>query len=109
MGFHPRLLRQIRQGNKLMSTFSSVFVPASPSSTTSFTGTPGATTASSVLVVGYRTIIGVSSGSATDTNTSGVHIKFGNVTKSPTAAATDLLVPAGTIQYFDTGDEFDRI
>ena len=92
-----------------MSTFQSVLVPTTPTSATLFTATPGANTASSVITVGYRTIVGVTMGSATDTNTSGLHIKFGNVTKSPTAAATDWFIPAGTVQFFDMGEEFDRL
>lgn len=87
-----------------MATFTSVLVPSSPTSTTLFNGTGGAST---TLTVGFHAIIGITAAGATAGNV--LNVRFGSALKAPTAAATDWAIPIGTTQYFDLGAEFDRV
>lgn len=92
-----------------MSTFASILTPATPTAATLFNGTLVAATAVS-KTIGYRQIIGVTTVGTTDANAAaGIHIRFGNLTRVPTATAADWFIPLGTVQYFDMGEEFDRI
>lgn len=93
-----------------MSTFASILTPTSPiTNTTLFNGTLVAGTAVS-LTLSYRLIVGVTTVGGTDANAAaGIHIRFGNITKAPTATSADWFIPPGTVQFFDMGSEFDRI
>src|SRR5579864_5759081 len=87
-----------------MSTFTSVLVPTSPTTTTLFNGTAGAST---TVTLAQRTVIAVACISATAGDA--INIRFGNASKAPTATVADWPVAAGTVQYFDLGEEFDRL
>lgn len=85
-----------------MATVQSILVPTSPvTNVTTFTGTISALGTAAVTLA-PRTLFAVSV--SADSN-----IRFGNVTKSPTAAVTDFPVWAKSIQMWETGEEMDRI
>lgn len=87
-----------------MSILQSVWTPGSPTATTLFQGTAGAAT---TITVSFRGLIGVACVSAVAGDT--LNIRFGSAAKAPTATAADWPVAAGTVQYFDLGNEFDRL
>lgn len=93
-----------------MATYLSYLVPAVPiANTTLFTATLTTGTASGQLVVGFKSIIGISMSSAAGAVTNGMTVRFGNVNRSQAATTTDFFLPPGLIHYFDTGPEFDRV
>jgi hypothetical protein len=69
-----------------------------------FQGTAGATT---TKTVGQHVIIGIACTSSVAGDT--LNVRFGSAANAPTATAADWAVPAGTVQFFDLGQEFDRV
>lgn len=84
-----------------MATFQSIFVPASPTAATLFTGTLTAGTNATVILA-QRTLFAVSV--SVDSN-----VRFGNASKAPTATAADFPIWGKSVQEWDMGEEFDRI
>jgi hypothetical protein len=82
-----------------MATFLTYAVPSGAAATTA-AGT-GASTGEIVLYKNALFLFSV-------TGSTGANIKFGNA-GMPAAAATDFLVPNGTVVQFDLGTAYDRI
>lgn len=91
-----------------MSTLYSYLVPASPTASTLFSASLATVTSTADIVVGPRTIIGVTAGGTNGANAP-LNIRFGNATKIQAAAASDWFIPGGAVQFFETGEEFDRV
>jgi hypothetical protein len=87
-----------------MATFTAILVPSSPTASSLFNGTAGA---SATVTPGFKTIIGIACISATAGDA--LNVRFGSALKAPTATVADWPVAAGTVQYFDLGSEFDRV
>jgi len=86
-----------------MATFQSFPIPCSPTTATLYQGTAGS---SVTKVFAPRAIIGIGCVSATAGDT--LNVRFGNIA-GVTATAADWCIPAGTVQFFDLGEEFDRV
>ena len=91
-----------------MATFLSFPVPTTPTAATLFSASLATVTSTADIVVGNRQIIGVTAAGTAGANAS-LNIRFMNATKNANASASDFFVPAGIIQFFDTGEEFDRV
>lgn len=84
-----------------MATYQSIYVGASPTAATLFTGTLGAGGTASVVLAPH-TLFAVTVAATSN-------IRFGNATRVPTATVADFPIWGSTVQEWDTGQEFDRI
>lgn len=86
-----------------MSLINSILTPASPTAATLKQGTAGA---SATVTFGSRAVIAIGCTSSVAGDT--LNVRFGNIA-GVVATAADWCVPAGTVQFFDLGNEFDRV
>lgn len=86
-----------------MSLINAILTPMSPTAATLKQGTAGA---SATLTFANRAVIAIACVSAVAGDT--LNVRFGNIA-GVTATAADWAIPAGTIQFFDIGNEFDRV
>lgn len=86
-----------------MSLIQAILTPMSPTAVTLYQGTAGSTV---TKVFANRAVIAIGCTSSVAGDT--LNVRFGNVA-GVTATAADWCIPAGTVQFFDLGNEFDRV
>jgi hypothetical protein len=91
-----------------MARLSSFLCPSSPTAANLFSASLNTVTSTAALVVGPRQIIGITAAGTNGAN-AGVNVRFGNATTAPAATVNDWFIPGGTVQWFETNDEFDRV
>lgn len=91
-----------------MSILASYLVPSTPTAANLFSASLATVTSTADIVIGARQIIGVTAAGTNGANAP-INIRFMNSTRAANATAADWFIPGGTVQFFELGEEFDRV